>query len=250
MRVGFVASIASVGSLLRTLALIVLMIGLGPGVAFAEPSRAALNACFDHFEQTQVARREGRYIEAADHASKCRATFCPQEIISACSAWNIELARDLPSAVFSVRTESGADAEGYQVEIDGRMEEAALSGYPVALDPGEHQIRFVGPSDFSQDVRLVMSVGEKNRSVSLRLSDPGPDGTGDPSRVTPWVVVPAALGVAGLGVALFGAIRAADIKSGLDACAGSCTPGQGQGAHDYLTVADLGLLVGSLSLAT
>ena len=213
--------------------------------------KVSADTCFESFERTQEARKADLLVEARQAAQLCRHTDCPEEIRSACFEWEGELAADVPSIVIAVREADGTDATGYTVELDGVLREDGLSGTAITLDPGPHEVRFLGPSGREETRELVIAKGEQNRPVvlSLRAEPQGKDEAS--SRWTPVVITSGIVGLVGAGVATFATIRALNIKSTLETtCKPNCSDEQVSEVNPYLTTADVGLVVAAVGLTT
>lgn len=209
-------------------------------------------ACFDNYELAQVHRRAGRLVEARAAARACRASSCPMEVASECASWESQISGEVPSALLAARREDGSDAPDIIVEIDGVVRDGALAGHPIELDPGEHTVRFRGPNGFDEERRVVMSVGERNRSIAVRVPSAAPvePVREAPSRFTPAVITAGAVGLAGFAVMTVGAVLALDAKAKLDDCKPGCAQSDVDGARSWQLMADIGLGVGLVGTGT
>jgi len=153
-------------------------------------------------------------------------------------------------------------------DIDGAPLVDHIDGKPVAVDPGEHILRYEAPGAAPVEQRVVVRVNEKNRTLTAILmpqaapiaavvpsppveaapSDSGPQSARIP--VATWVFAGVALaGVASF--AAFGLSGQSDVANmrAAGGCAPNCTQGQVDAARTKLNVADVSLGVGIVSLA-
>ncbi len=218
---------------------------------YPEPAVAAgksVEACFDAYEQTQVARKGNDPIVALEKAEQC-ASGCPEEIMSECRVFLRQAEADIPTALLFARTEAGEDATNVNVEIDGKSVRGAL-GAEISLTVGPHTFRFSrGP--WEETIKVNVLLGEKRRQIRVTVpeekrDDPKvlADSVRDPLR--PLTIGAFSLGGAGFVASLVGLIGGLSMKATLENCAPECDLSQTARAHRYLTVADVGLIVGGV----
>lgn len=214
------------------------------------------SACFDAYENTQVLRKRGRLLEARQAAHTCQSDACPQELAQTCLQWEQELRGQIPSVIFAVRGPGGRDVTGASVAVDGQQLQEGLSGVPIELNPGRHEVLFSMPDGWQEQVELVVSPGEQNRPVTVVMQPTSrnepPVTAPKPSRFTPIVITSASVGIAGFAAATAAAIGALSAKSELEACAseGTCNQAQVDRAKTWLLAGDIGLIVGGVGLTT
>ncbi len=127
-------------------------------------------ACLQAHEGAQLARARGALSEARETAQRCTREACPKLLRDECTRLLSELDADQPTLVFSVRDSLGNDTLDVALLIDGRQVAARLAATPVAVDPGEHLVRFEAADGSSAEQRIVARVKEKGRSITARLA--------------------------------------------------------------------------------
>ncbi len=240
-------SIRLIGSLL-----LVLVVLLTPRYGKAQED-AAIEACFSAYEETQVRLKAHEYEKARELARSC-SSGCPREISEQCQTWSWEAERDAPSVILVARYESGEDAPGVSAAIDGQWRALQKE---VLLDPGTHEITFTKEDGWSYSVSVKIHPGEKRRTIRASVPKPRDDAPPPPEvelptpkRHLPWAVTSFSVGAVGFGVAGVFTGLALTQKRDLDQCAPACDERDVARAHDLLTVADVGLVVGAVGLAT
>jgi hypothetical protein len=126
-------------------------------VALAQPApkadKAQTQACFEAYETTQSARRDGRLIDAHEAAIVCAADACPRTLSRDCVKWVGELQAILPGLVFDVRLADGSNVTDVTVTMDGKPLRTKLDGKATPVDPGEHVLQFLYHSRDDVDLR-------------------------------------------------------------------------------------------------
>ncbi len=102
-----------------------------------------------------------------------RARRSPKLVHDQCTEWLHQLDEAMPTVVFGLKDDQGADVTGARVLVDGKPSANGLDGRPVGLDPGAHDIRFErdAPSQ-TVTVHVVLRTGEKNRDVAAVFPAP------------------------------------------------------------------------------
>jgi hypothetical protein len=244
-----------ISSVLKHLLLISLLL-LFPRPSLAED--AVIEACFSAYEETQVRLKAKEYGKARELARAC-SSGCPAEIVEQCQTWAWEAERDAPSVLLVARLENGLDAPGVSVTVDGEWKPLQKE---VLLDPGPHEISFSRSDGWKSSFSVQIHAGEKRRAIRAEVPEEGRKGgeevTPPPPPPAPearrshlpWAIASFAVGAIGFGLSGTYTAIALDRRKVLDECAPSCEPRQVQAAHDALTVADIGLVVGGVGVAT
>lgn len=121
--------------------------------------------CSDAYEATQTLRASGRLTEARELALACSDASCPGWLVKDCSQWAGEIESSLPTIVLNATDASGADAREVSVSIDGKHVVDKLDGKAMPIDPGDHVVRFEMNGADPLEQKVVISQGQKNRSV-------------------------------------------------------------------------------------
>lgn len=237
---------------LRHLLLITLLLLL-PRTGHAQDG-SVIEACFSAYEETQVRLKAREYSKARELARAC-SSGCPEEIVEQCQTWAWEAERDAPSVLLVARLESGQDAPGVNAAVDGEWKPLQKE---VLLDPGPHEITFSRDDGWKSSFSVQIHAGEKRRTIRAEVPNEGKAATPPPPPPAPvvrrphlpWAIASFAVGAAGFGLAGTYTAIALDRRKVLDSCAPTCDPSQVQAAHDALTVADIGLVVGVVGVAT
>lgn len=156
--------------------MLVLVFALVALVARREAFADAKSECSDAYESTQTLRRGGRLIEAREAAVGCSGAICPDWVVKDCSQWAGEIESSLPTVVLSATDAGGADAREVRVSIDGKRVVDKLDGKAMPIDPGDHVVRFEMDGVEAVEQKVVISEGQKNRSLvaSFKREDNAP----------------------------------------------------------------------------
>jgi len=208
-------------------------------VLFAATARAAgSDACLDAYEQGQVLRQDGKLRAAREKLLVCAAASCPRVTTTDCARWLGETDQSLPTIVVHATDASGRELVDVQTTFDGALLAPRADGRAVAVDPGEHVLRFERADAPPIERRFVFREGEKDRAIGVQW-EVGPE----PSRGPP----PAAL-VTGSVAAVFlvsfavlGIKGYADAQTLRDSCVPHCS-------GDAVSRVDRELLFADLSL--
>ena len=183
----------------------------------------------------------------------CAREACPSLVQKDCIRWLSEVEAEQPTVIVVATDEEGNETLAVRVLLDGTPLVDKLDGSPLAIDPGEHVLRFERPSG-SREERIVLHDAEKSRRVKVTFAAPKkevPEPAAASIRTSTWVF--GAIGVAALGSFAYFGLSGRAKESSL---ATSCAPRCGDDAiapvrRNYL-IADisLGVSVASLAIAT
>jgi hypothetical protein len=224
-------------------------------------------ACVEAHALAQVARQAGRLLEARERLFRCARPECPAVLQEECAQWLGLLEASIPTLVFEVRDEHGADVTAATLSVDGVVRLAELGGRALEIDPGERLLRVEARDGRAVEQRVLVREGERNRKITLALAavtptppppppiptaptlpPPPPPERGGPS---PFVYVLGGLGAIGLaGFAAFGILgkeKQADLEDGCGQTR-SCPPEDVDAMYRDFTIADVSLAVGSAAL--
>lgn len=238
----------------RRLVLLPVLIA-GAGAWAQGPS---VEQCVAASESGQVLQKEGWLLAARTQLERCADPQCPQPVRTDCNAWLGEVLAAMPSVIIVARSADG-DRRDARVTLDGKPWLTELTGRPVELDPGEHElVVFTDHGTVGQ--KLVVNTGEKNRLVVFALdavAPAAPVATAEaPAGARPFPAAPVAVtGVALVGLGLFAGLGLGG-RAQLDAltrspCAAtrSCDPRKVDEVRRLFAAADISLGVGALSAA-
>ncbi len=232
--------------------------------AAAAPSPTA--QCLDAHEQSQVARSDGRLMDARKQLLLCSRSSCPTLIQSDCARWFDEVEEMVPTLVVAVRR-GGEDVPKAELQIDGKVVANTLNGQELPVDPGPHEVIVTVPGEAKPLSRQIMVArGEKHRLVNFALEVPESERPASAATSAPAPEVPMhrpiptltyVLGGAAIGLAAGGGffgMRALSEKDALAAAPadGGCKPNctdQDMSAMRTNAWISNGLFVGSAATA-
>ncbi len=229
--------------------------------AWLTPRTAAADdiaKCVKASEEAQLLRDDGKYKRARELFVACTRDACPGIVKKDCTEWLAALDQSMPSVVISAKDGAGRDLTNVKVTVDGQPFADKLDGKPLALDPGEHALRFEAPGAAPVDDRLVMHAGEKNRALTVRLGPAPVAATPTPPEPAPTrgggvpgaaIAALGAVGVVAIGsFAFFGLTGRSDVSDLRSSCAPNCDPSKVDTARGKLIIADISLGVGVVAL--
>lgn len=227
-------------------------------------SRAAsadVAACVRAHASGQREAKAGRLKSASELFAACVSEEgCPDAIRAECAEFYKSSERNLPTLIFAALDEHGGDLIQVRVSADDRVLTESLDGRPIALDPGQHHLKFELASGQVLESDVLVREGEKNRIVSVRAkaeakpADQATSRNNEPAVAQPrlpvgfWV----ASGVGAAALVSFGAFALAGNgkKSTLNDCAPNCPSSKHEDydamQRDYL-IADISLGVAAVS---
>lgn len=224
-----------------------------PRVSLAQEDKA-IEACFSAYEETQVRLKAKEFEKARELARSC-SSGCPKEIVSQCQTWAWEAERDSPSVLLVARRENGEDVPGITVSVDGNWKPLKKE---VLLDPGPHSIAFSQRNGWEYQVNIEIHPGEKRRTIRALVPEEEKPAAAPVAELPPkkkkghlpWAIASFSVSTIGFGAAGAFTLVALDQKGTLDDCAPTCTEAEVHKAQNALIVADVGLAVGVVGLAT
>lgn len=218
------------------------------------------NPCADAAERGQVLRDDHKLLEARASFVACAQRECPAVVREACIQWVDEVDARLPSILVSAKTKDGRDVAGVRAYVNGSLLPSSVAVTAVPLDPGVYTIRCEADDLPPLEETVVLREGEKRRIVAFVFEPPAsapappppPPSPPPTARSTsPLVYGLGAVGVVGL--ATFGILAGtgwADYERLERECAPSCPSGDLDALRTRFVVADIGLVVGLVSLGT
>jgi hypothetical protein len=219
------------------------------GMPFAT-ARADVKSCLDAAEDGQKLRDAGAYRHARDQFISCASDECPGEVRKRCVGWLADLEKLMPTVVFRARS-GGKEIADVRVLVDGEIIGERIDGKPVALDPGEHRMRFERAGSEAIDEAALIVAGEKERLLSVRFG-PEPLVAVPSSSVARSSRSPYVYAIGGFGIVGFATGVALDVSGYvfLRQCAGdlSCSASHERAEVEWRFVAgDILVLTGVIA---
>jgi hypothetical protein len=243
------------------LIVLTLLVLSSTGRARASSPAEAKRACVAASTEGQIARDEGRLLDAREQLLMCARDECPNVVKKSCGEWLADVEERIPSVVVRVVDAQGSDLTDATLTIDG--EEVALDGRPVTLNPGQHDVQVRLPSGETSERKVLLAEKEKSRLINITGTAPvaelPPEDAAEPSEERPAFKVPTGAWVLGgvgiLGLASF-TYFGLSAKSELDdleqpkpdGCSPDCTDDDTVAGRRSALIADISLGVGAASL--
>ena len=224
--------------------------------AASEPDKPIDKAlCADNYRNAQIQRKSGALKRARESLLVCVSDRCPSVMQPDCTRWLTEVEAALPSIAFAAKGTDGNDVTTVRVTMDGQLLTDTIDGKSIAVDPGSHALRFEHEGEEPIEQTIIVREGEKARVVSVSWAKSQGGGPSDAPEPRPrsgpptsaWVLGGVGAGaLATFGVlALHGMSRRSDLEK---ECFGSCRQEQVDSIKTELTIADVALGVGVVSL--
>jgi hypothetical protein len=99
----------------------------------------------------------------------CSRAACGDFVQRECSKWITQIDAETPSMVLLAKDEAGVAVLDVEVTMDGELLTSRLDGRAVSVDPGMHEFSFKAPSGATIERRVAISLGERNRIVSIDI---------------------------------------------------------------------------------
>jgi hypothetical protein len=220
-------------------------------------SAHADDVCLSSHADAQLLRKKHSLSAAAKSLRLCAQQSCPSLVQKDCIRWLSEVEAEQPTVIIVATDEDGKETLAVRVLLDGKPLVDKLDGSPIAIDPGEHVLRFERPSGLREE-RIVLHDGEKSRTVKVSFAAPAKK-VDEPAPPPPSAGIPAstwvfgAIGVAALGsFGYFGLSGRSKESSLSSSCAPRCSDDDIAPVKRSYLVADisLGVSVASFAIAT
>jgi hypothetical protein len=237
-----------------TLLATVLLLVCAP-ISHAAAQEDSAQACVEAYEAAQELKLDGKLVQASERARACAQPQCPEIVRSDCTKWAVQLREATPTIVV-VAKGAGGDLSDVRVYVDDALVVETLTGEPLAIDPGQHKLRFEHGDAEPVERELLIAVGVRNRTVTVRFATapeaPSPaaqeDADGDDLPIAGMALV--GLGVAsGVVFAALAAIGTNQVDDLRASCGQthSCAESDVNDAKLKIIVGDVFLGVGVLS---
>jgi hypothetical protein len=201
---------------------------MAPLFLCALPQRASaadrVQECIGEHVEAQVLRNQGRLTAARAHLFECSKPTCPLLVRDECIELRQAVEAALPSIILDAIDKHGRATSEPVVSVDDSPELVALDGRSVALDPGEHRLRFEHPDGEIREVKLVLAESQHDRRVLADFRAPT-DGESTPrqSRLARNVMLVSAGAAAGaLGAFTYFALSGRAVQNELESCKPNC----------------------------
>jgi len=250
---------------------------------FSATALADPKACIAAHSTGQREAKAGHLRLATQLFTTCGSDeSCPSQLRQECAEFLQSALQTMPTVIFSVTDEKGADISSVKVFSTDDLVVDGLDGRGIQIDPGKHRLRFLLPSGAILSSDVLIREGEKNRLIHVQVADDNPPEGPLPPRdkvaappaiatapqtersaptstahdsaspnkppLAAWLVGGAA--VAALGVGTTFAFLGSSKKSDLNSCSPNCGSDQRSNydnlKRDYL-IADIGFAVGLVS---
>lgn len=169
----------------NTRALAATAVFFGLFTAGVDASADSKQECAAAYVKTQSLRDNGQLRDARKQAIACSATTCSAYVVKDCTRWLAEIDASLPTVVFTAKNAAGADTLAVRVTVDGQPVTERLDGKAVALDPGEHVVRFEMAGAEAVEQKVMIQQGEKNRKLAASFPKAPPSPLPVPPPVAP-----------------------------------------------------------------
>jgi hypothetical protein len=225
-------------------------------VARADPP-SKVDACASAAENAQHQRKAAHLRDARASLVVCAQSECPRVVREDCSKWLAEVDEAVPTIVMRARDSLGHDLTAVRVRLDGAPLVDRLDGKAVAIDPGEHTLRFESSDHVGVEQRIVVVEGQHERLVDVVFPAAGaiaaPPASAPPVERTshrpPASFVVGGFGVLSLGAfATFDALGWSSLHRLQSTCGAQCSPEQTDAGRRDVVVAATALGVGVAAL--
>jgi hypothetical protein len=184
------------------------------------------SACMAAHEHGQEVRLANHWIEARRLFLACAQPRCPNLIVRDCTRWEGELAQQIPSVIVLAKRADGSDVGDVALFVDGALLASKLPAVPIALDPGEHVLRFEHPGWSAVETRVILHDREHDRKVEVQLDPPSSEGAaargGAPVAGYGFAAIAAAATAAAVTFVVIGKVREHDLATSTCGRAGTC----------------------------
>ncbi len=142
--------------------------GICAVLSVSAAARADAESCVAAAEEGQKLRDEGHMVRARERLTECAREECPAPVRADCVRFVEDVERRTPTIVVGAR-DRGKDTTEVAVSIDGALRSSRLDGRPIALDPGEHRIRYEHVGDTAIEETFVLREGERERPMRVQF---------------------------------------------------------------------------------
>lgn len=221
--------------------------------------------CVAAADEGQKLRDESKLNAAREKFIMCAAKACPSVVSKQCSQWLIETEKDMPTMTFRALDDQGKETVAVKVMVDGAKVSDTVDAHALALDPGEHKVRYERADGRAIEEKILLRPGEKNRLIELTfqvkvvapveapkpIAAPPPPPEPDHGFRIPllgWVGI--GVGAVGIASTVIFASSANSAETDLrNTCAPRCDPSLKSSIDTKVALANVGLVVGIAGVA-
>jgi hypothetical protein len=261
--------------------IVVISAVVASGWLFSDTAKAAddKQICLGAYISAQRLRNEDKLVEAREQMLLCARDVCPATLKKDCTTWAGEVEQALPSVVIEARNADGGDVIDVKVTVDGKPFADRIDGKSRSINPGVHTFHYETEGAPAMDEKVAIRAGDKMRKLTVKFANKGkptpgaasatpnastaPDSSAGPSptstadkpgeRPVPTsVYILGGVGVVGLGVFTYFALKFDSQVSDLDSCKPRCQQSQVDDASTTRTISyvPLGIGVVGVGVAT
>jgi hypothetical protein len=121
-----------------------------------------------------VLRESWKLRRAKASLLACARPACGKVVYRECTKMLSQLETDIPSVVLAAKDDRGEPLVDVQVSMDGEVLTSHLDGRALSIDPGIHHFSFTAPNGVADLVKVPISQGERNRTLSVELRQARP----------------------------------------------------------------------------
>jgi hypothetical protein len=227
-------------------------------------AHAGPKECVAAADDGQKLRDDGKLNAAREKFIVCAAKACPGVVSKQCSQWLVETEKDMPTMTFRALDDQGKETLDVKVLVDGGKVSDTIDAHALALDPGEHKVRFERADGRAIEEKVLLRPGEKNRLIELTFQVKATPPPETPKVVAPPPPPPEAdrgfhvplLGWVGLGVGVAGGVMTAVFALSANSdethlrttCAPACDSSEKSGINTKVALANVGFGIGIVGL--
>jgi hypothetical protein len=214
------------------------------------------NACIQEHAESQKLKKAGKLSAAHELLLKCAREACPAPIRAECSDWAQEVEASTPSILVDVKAADGSTRSDVEIWIDGVLRAKTLSGMPIPLDPGQHEVEARPRGSAPMKRAVLVNLDDKRTRIDFTLparpaakrpserARPAPTAKGIPTAS----IILGSLGVVALGTGGYFGYRAKMRADELEQCKPHCDRGEADSMRQKALIADVSLGVGVVAV--
>ena len=135
-------------------------------------------------ESAQILRSDGKLLAAKEQLRVCVRAVCPPVVRDDCTRWLAQVSESIPTLVFQARDAQGTEIVDVQVSEDGKTLAQQLDGREVAVDPGDHTLRFDHGGQ-SVERKVFIAESQKGKLIGVTFGPSAAPALTAPDATTP-----------------------------------------------------------------